>query len=64
MAQEAQQMQIKVSYGHSETHVLVRYSRPVEISILTIEQAEAMRVELANAIGALKAHQAKPKAGA
>ena len=62
MAQQAQQMQVKVSYGHNDTHVLVRYSRPVELSLMTIEQAEAMLAELANAIAALKAHQAKAPA--
>ena len=59
MAQKAQEMQVQVNYGHNDTHVLVRYTRPVQLSLLTIEQAEGMRTELANAIAALKAHQDK-----
>lgn len=62
MAQEAQQMQVRITYGHNDTHVLIRYSMPVDINVMTIEQAEAMRTEIGNAIAALKVHQAKKPA--
>ena len=59
MAQQAQQMQVKINYGHNDTHVLLRFSQPVNLSVMTIEQAEAMRTELERAIEALRSHQAK-----
>lgn len=58
MAQQAQQIQITTQYGCSETHVLMQHSQPVVHLQLTIEQAEAMRTRLAEAIQALKDRQA------
>ena len=54
MAQQAEQMAITINYGCNATHVLMQFSAPVKINQMTIEQAEAMRAALAEAIQALK----------
>ena len=59
MAQQAAPMQVRIDYGHNDTHVLVRFSQKIDLSILTIEQAEAMRASLGTAVESLRAHQAK-----
>jgi len=59
MSQQAAPMQVQINYGHNDTHVLMRYSQKIDLNILTVEQAEAMRAELGRAIQALHEHQAK-----
>lgn len=64
MAQQADQLQVTINYGCTETHVLMQFSQPVTMNMMTIEQAEAMREQLGNAIKLLKDRMAgKPVTG-
>ena len=59
MAQQASSAQIQIRYGHDHECVLMIFSQAVSNNRMTVEQAEAMRAALADAIEKLKAHRAK-----
>ena len=58
MAQQVSSAPIRISYGHDGECVLMVFSQSVRNNRMTIEQAEAMRGALADAIEKLKAHRA------
>jgi hypothetical protein len=62
----AQQLEFKpltIQYGHDDECVLMAFSDSVRTNRMTIEQAEAMRKGLAEAIDMLKEHKGKGKPG-
>lgn len=60
MAQQHEQLQpgpMQIHHGHTDTHVIVQFSRPCRDIVLTTEQAEAFIKALYESIGLLAAHQ-------
>ena len=66
MAQTVESMQneVKISYGHNETQVIVQFSKPIDRLFMTPEQADDLigRVEVMKTLLAeYRAKQAEPK---
>lgn len=53
------QEQVDIRYGHSETHVLVVLSRPIDNLRLTPEQARAMIAALTEALAHFEQYHAE-----
>jgi hypothetical protein len=59
--QVKQSMPIRITYGHTDTHVVMQFSQAVTNNSMTEEQTRAMINELENSLVRLAEHQGKRK---
>lgn len=62
MAQKVESVPIQIHHGHTETHVVVQFSRAVNDLGLTPAEAEAFIGAMQQSLAKLREHQANPKA--
>ena len=62
MAQHAENEPLKVHHAHTDTHVVLAISRPVDNLQMTLEQAEAFIARVQESMNMLRAHQQKRSA--
>lgn len=60
MAQIAENEPLKVHHAHTDTHVVLALSRPVDNLQMTLEQAEAFITRVRESMDMLRAHQLRP----
>ena len=58
MGQKAENIPVRIQYGHTPTTVVIQFSRPVTNLTSTPEQARSMIKELQNSLNRLEAAQA------
>lgn len=49
MAQKLENIPLRIDYGHSTTHIVIKFNRSVEHVLLTPEQAQSMIDGITNA---------------
>lgn len=59
MAQELKQMPLQLQHGHTETHVTITFSQPINNLMLTPAEAEAFLATVSKSRDMLLSHLAK-----
>lgn len=55
---------LQIQHGHDGSHVILRFSQPIDNLSFTPEQAEAFIAAMRNSVVMLEAHKASPPAPA
>lgn len=63
MAQKAETGPLQIKHGHTETHVLIQFTRPTDHILLTPAQAEDFIRAMRESMAKLEEYLAKKKAG-
>lgn len=59
MGQKVENIPLQIQYGHTDTTVVIQFSRPATNLVSTPEQARSMIKQLENSLALLEAHQAQ-----
>lgn len=54
-------IEISITYGHDDTHVIMQFSQMIQNNRMTEKQAREMLAALKDALGKLSAHKKKKK---
>ncbi len=63
MPQQTQELHIRTDHGHTDTHVVLRFSRPIDNLTFTPEQARAFIANVEKSLVLLAEHQKRKAAG-